>query len=61
MILAYLTRTKGDGTNLEVRSMVTTRQEGDRARNAFLLRADIHKLFDQHVWSICEVHHFSQG
>ena len=50
MIPAYLTRTKGDGTNLDVRSMVTTRQEGDRARNAFLLRGDIRKLlFDQHV------------
>ncbi|KAI1798465.1 hypothetical protein LXA43DRAFT_848379, partial [Ganoderma leucocontextum] len=48
-VVEYLAR---DDAKHKIQSLVDTREEGDRARNAFLLRADIHKLFDQYVWSI---------
>jgi HNH endonuclease len=34
------------------RTQVMTRQDADRPHNAFLLRADIHSLFDDYQWSI---------
>ena len=44
-----------------VQYLVSTRQIADQPRNALLLRADVHSLFDDYQWSIwvCQVYSIS--